>query len=196
MRIALNAQLLSTRPTYRSAGISRVIYELIAHLPSGADGREYLVFAPESRDNRRLVDRRGLAGRLTRLPTERPAVRVAWEQLVLPLELARQRVDLLHALGFVSPFGWRGPTIVTAYDLSFLRFPELFHRGNRLYLSRFAPPSLRRATRVIAISEHTRQDVIRLCGVAPERVTTIHLAADDRFRPEDAETVALLLAER
>ncbi len=90
MRIALNAQLLSTRPTYRSAGISRVIYELIAHLPAHGDNHQYLVFAPDSDDNRRLLAGRGLAGRLTRLPTERPAVRIAWEQVVLPLELARR----------------------------------------------------------------------------------------------------------
>ena len=190
MRVALNAQLLSTRPTYRSAGISRVIYELIAHLPVEPGRPRYVVFAPDSEDNRRLLDRRRLDRRLTRLPTERPAVRIAWEQLALPVELARGRAALLHALGFVSPFAWRGPTVVTAYDLSFLRFPELFNRGNRLYLGRFAPPSLRRADRVIAISEHTRQDVIHLCGVAPERVTTVHLAADERFRPADPGAVA------
>jgi glycosyltransferase involved in cell wall biosynthesis len=114
---------------------------------------------------------------------DRPPVRIAWEQSVLPLELLRERADLLHALGFVSPFAWRGRTVVTVYDLSFLRFPETFNRGNRVYLSTFTPPSLRRADRVITISEDARRDVIELCGVAPERVTPILLAADERFRP-------------
>jgi glycosyltransferase involved in cell wall biosynthesis len=103
--------------------------------------------------------------------------------MVLPIELPRARADLLHALGFVSPFGWRGPTVVTVYDLSFLRFPEVFNRANRLYLGTFTPPSLRRADRVITISESARQDVIELCGVPPERVTPILLAADERFKP-------------
>ena len=190
MRVALNAQLLSTAPTYRGAGISRVIYELVAHLGSVPSSYKYLVFAPESEDNRRLVRSAGIEARLTRLPVERPAVRVAWEQLALPLELRRARVDLLHALGFVSPLVWRGPTVVTVYDLSFLLFPELFNRANRLYLRQLAPPSFRRASHVIAISEHTRQDVIRLCGVSPERVTAIHLAADARFSPADPNAVA------
>ena len=196
MRVALNAQLLSTRPTYRTAGISRVIYELIANLPTDRSDHHYLVFAPDSEDNRRLLARRKLSGQLTRLPTERPAVRIAWEQLALPVELARRRVDVLHALGFVSPCAWRGPTVVTVYDLSFLRYPRVFNRGNRLYLSRFTPPSLRRATRVIAISEHTRQDVIQLCGVPPERVTTIHLAADERFHPADPAEIVRFRARR
>ena len=37
---------------------------------------------------------------------------------------------LLHSLAFVSPLLWRGPTVVTIYDLSFLLFPERFNAGN------------------------------------------------------------------
>ena len=196
MRVALSAQLLSTGPGYRAAGISRVIYELLAHLPAVTGGLRYSVFAPDSVENRRLFRSPRLQAHLTRLPMDRPAIRVAWEQLVLPLECARQGVDLLHALGFVSPFAWSGPTIVTLYDLSFLRFPHLFNRVNRHYLGRLSPPSLRRAARVVAISEHTRRDVIELCGVPPERVTTIHLAADARFRPARPDAVAAFRRRR
>ena len=127
--------------------------------------------------------------RLTRLPVDRPPVRIAWEQTVLPVELLREGADLLHALGFVSPAAWRGKTVVTVYDLSFLRFPEVYNRANRFYLSTFTPPSLRRADRVITISEETRRDVIELCGVAPEKVTPILLAADARFQPAAPEAV-------
>ena len=197
MRIALNAQLLSTTPTYRSAGISRVIYELLAHLKaaSGPD-EQYTVYAPRSAENRAFLRAAGLPARLTSLPTDRPPVRIAWEQAVLPPELLRTGADLLHALGFVAPLAWRGPTVVTVYDLSFLRFPELFNRGNRVYLRTFTPPSLRRAERVITISEHTRRDVVELCGVPPERVTPILLAADPRFRPCDPDEAAAFKARK
>jgi glycosyltransferase involved in cell wall biosynthesis len=196
MRVALNAQLLSTTASYRTAGISRVIRQLLAHLRSVPSPFDFVIYAPDSPDNRRLLDGPGFRRRLTRVPTERPAVRIAWEQLALPLELLRDRANLLHTLAFVSPFAWRGRTVVTAYDLSFLRYPEAFNRANRLYLARFAPPSLRRADRVITISEHTRRDVIELCGIPPERVTTIHLAADERFRPADPVAVARFKVER
>ena len=197
MRIALNAQLLSTRPTYRSAGIARVIYELLANLKaaSGPD-QQYVVYAPRSEENRAFLRAAGLRARLTALPTERPPVRIAWEQALLPPELYRAGADLLHALGFVAPLAWRGPTVVTVYDLSFLRFPELFNRGNRVYLGTFTPPSLRRADRVITISEHTKRDVVELCGVPPERVTPILLAADPRFRPCDPKQVAEFKARK
>jgi glycosyltransferase involved in cell wall biosynthesis len=187
--VALNAQLLSSAASYRAAGINRVLQHLLAELPAVPGDERYLVYAPDSAANRRLLAAPRLRSRLTRLPMDRPTVRIAWEQSVLPLELARSRADLLHALGFVSPFAWRGRTVVTVYDLSFLRFPEVFNRANRLYLGTFTPPSLRRADRVITISESARRDVIELCGVAPERVTAILLAADERFRPAPADAV-------
>ena len=190
MRIALNAQLLSSAASYRSAGINRVLQHLLTELPAVPGDEEYLVYAPAGEANRRLLSVPRVRRRLTRLPVDRPPVRIAWEQTVLPLELLRERADLLHALGFVSPFAWRGKAVVTVYDLSFLRFPEVFNRSNRFYLGTFTPRSLRRADRVITISESTRQDVIDLCGVAPERVTPILLAADERFTPASPEAVA------
>jgi glycosyltransferase involved in cell wall biosynthesis len=194
VRVALNAQLLSSSAGYRSAGISRVIQHLLAELPRVEGSEEYLVYAPSSDANRRLLSVPRVRTRLTRLPVARPPVRIAWEQTVLPLELLREGADLLHALGFVSPFGWRGKTVVTVYDLSFLRFPEVYNRPNRVYLGTFTPPSLRRADRVITISEDCRRDVIELCGVAPERVTTILLAADERFRPAPPSDIAAFRA--
>jgi glycosyltransferase involved in cell wall biosynthesis len=183
VRIALNAQLLSSAASYRAAGINRVLHHLLAELPSVPGDEQFLVYAPYGDANRRLLRVPRVRSRLTRLPVDRPPVRIAWEQTVLPLELLREGADLLHALGFVSPIAWRGRTVVTVYDLSFLRFPEVYNRANRMYLSSFTPPSLRRADRVITISEDARRDVIELCGVAPERVTPILLAADERFRP-------------
>lgn len=190
VKVALNAQLLSASASYRSAGIRRVIHHLLAELPGLAGAEQFHVFAPDAPANRRLLSAPHVTAHLNGLPMERPVARIAWEQMVLPVELLRTRADLLHALGFVSPFAWRGPTIVTTYDLSFMRFPHLFNRGNRYYLRNFCPPSLRRADRVITISEHARQDVIELCGVRPERVKAILLAADERFRPASSDAVA------
>jgi glycosyltransferase involved in cell wall biosynthesis len=196
VRVALNAQLLSSAASYRAAGINRVLQHLLAELPGVPGDERYVVYAPYSDANRRLLAAPRVRSRLTRLPMDRPPVRIAWEQTVLPIELVREGADLLHALGFVSPIAWRGRTVVTVYDLSFLRFPEVYNRANRVYLGTFTPPSLRRADRVITISEDARRDVIELCGVAPERVTPILLAADERFRPAPSAAIEAFRARQ
>jgi glycosyltransferase involved in cell wall biosynthesis len=86
-------------------------------------------------------------------------------------------------MAFVAPLFSPCPTVVTVLDLSFLRFPEAFKTFNRLYLGLMTRVSVRRASRVIAISESTRQDVIALLGASPDRVHRVYCGVDSAFRP-------------
>ena len=183
--VGLNAHLLSLGRNYRGAGINWYIYNLLCHLPEVAEHIRYTAFLSE----RRFLPTPPLAVRRSRLPTIRPPVRILWEQAIQPAALRREKVDLLHAMAFVSPLLSSCPTVVTVYDLSFLRFPESFRPLNRLYLRLFTQRSVERARRVIAISESTRQDVVRLLGKPAERVDVVYCGVDARFHPRDPETV-------
>ena len=90
---------------------------------------------------------------------------------------------MLHALAFVTPLLSPCPSVVTIYDLSFLLYPESFKRSKRFYLGLFTRLSARRARRIIAISESTKRDVVRLLGVPPEKVEVVYCGIDDAFRP-------------
>ena len=191
MHIALNAHLLSLTETYRGAGINWYIHNLLTHLPRVDRDNHYTAF---------LGDRRftgsGLALKLSWLPTFRPAVRIFWEQVVQPFALQKERVDLLHALAFVTPLLSPCPSVVTVYDLSFLLYPENFERAKRFYLGLFTRLSVRRARRVIVISESTKRDVVRLLGVPPEKVEVVYCGLDEAFHPLAQEQVAAFRSKR
>jgi alpha-1,3-rhamnosyl/mannosyltransferase len=72
---------------------------------------------------------------------------------------------------------------VTVHDLSFARAPELLHPRDRLLFQLFVPRSLRRAERVIAVSEATRRDLAEAYGVDPARVAVVHNGVAEAFRP-------------
>lgn len=176
--VALNAQLLFGGASYRSAGIHHYIDNLLRALPDAAPEFHYTVFVGAGRPQMP-----GAAIRRTRLPTQRPSVRILWEQLIQPLELLRARPDLLHSLAFASPLVNPCPAVVTVYDLSFRLTPDKFPPAQRLYLSALTAHSCRRARRVIAISESTKRDVVRLFGVDPARVDVAYPGVDPVFRP-------------
>jgi glycosyltransferase involved in cell wall biosynthesis len=184
LRIALNAQLLSFADNYRSGGISRVIYHLLAELGRDPRSHTYDVFVPTAPTNDGW-------GKLTFHPsgghTARPAMRILWEQTVLPRELTRLRPDLLHGTAYALPVGWPGACVVTIYDLSFLRFPSAFKPANRIYLAATTRAAARRARRIVTISEHARRDIVRFLSVPEQRVDVAFPAAEARFRllPEE-----------
>ncbi len=126
----------------------------------------------------------------SRFPTGRAAVRIAWEQLVLPLATARLGLDLLFCPVNVRPIFSPCPTVITIHDLIFLRYPKAFHPLKRLYLTALTGWSAHHAAHVIAVSEATRQDVITLLGVDPRRVTTVHNGVGTKFAPASTEEKA------
>ncbi|RMF04547.1 MAG: glycosyltransferase family 1 protein, partial [Chloroflexi bacterium] len=187
-RIGLNAHLLSLSQSYRGAGISWYITNLLKNLKQESPAEfEYTTFL---NDRAFEAHKFGLQAQFSALPTRRPVVRIFWEQFVQPLALRRANINLLHALAFVAPVAAPCPFVVTVYDLSFIRYPEAFRPFNRWYLSRFTARTVRRAKAVITISESTRQDVIRFLGAPPERVHTIYCGVDSGFRPLPAADVA------
>ncbi len=185
--IALNAHLLTAADSYRSAGIAVYVMNLLRHLADVNDGLEYRV----------LLGDPGLAAEdfnlpvlFSRVPTTRPTVRVIWEQSILPWVLRQLDAALLHAPAFVGPLLSPCPQVITVHDLSFLRHPKFFRRGNRLYLQTFTGIACRRAAAVIAVSNFTAGEVRTLLRVPAERVHIIYHGVDPRFRPLPLQEVA------
>jgi glycosyltransferase involved in cell wall biosynthesis len=189
-RVALNAHLLSGDATYRSAGISVYIANLAAHLAPhlGAtdDPRRLLIFLGDG------VLPEGTQAQVmrSRISTASPWRRIVWEQFVLPIHLRRLDVDLLHGPAFAGPLATTCPQVITVHDLSFLRYPEFFRAGNRLYLRAITGISCRRAAAVIAVSDFTAREITALLGVPADRITTVYHGVAPRFRPLPPDAVA------
>ena len=108
-----------------------------------------------------------------------PLIRIP---LTLSAELRKNPVDVLHVQFTAPPFA-PCPVVVSIHDLSFEHLPETFKRRSRAQLRLTVRRSARKATHILALSEHARADIVATYGIAPERVTAIPLAAADRFRP-------------
>jgi len=189
--VALNAHLLAGQASYRSAGIHHYIDNLLRHLPAADPHFRYTVFVGAGRP-----EMPGAVVRRAALPTSHPIIRIFWEQLLQPLELARVRPDLLHSLAFVLPVSLSCPAVVTVYDLSFRRTPDRFSAARRLYLSTFTAHACRQARRVLAISESTKADVVRIFGIAPDKVDVAYPGLSPAFRPLPRAEVETFRARR
>ncbi len=181
MHVVINALLLDLSPTYRGAGISHYQQRLLEALSAVSDG--------DVRITAFVHDRRWQAPANLGLyrpgwSTAHPVGRILWEQTVQPWAVRRLRAEVYHSLAFVTPvWGTDIPQVVTVHDLSFVRFPDTLPPWKARYLRWFTRLSLRRASRVIAVSESTRQDILRWLALPPDRVVTVPNGVDPHFRP-------------
>jgi len=92
-----------------------------------------------------------------------------------------RKYDLFHVSNQVKQPPGRTPVSATVHDLTCWLLPETHTAANRAADAVFADRVLRKARGLIAVSENTRQDTIRLLGIAPERIRTIYSGVPDRF---------------
>jgi len=100
----------------------------------------------------------------------------------MPAAVQRSHADLLH-VSYVAPPWLPCRSIVSVHDLSYLVYPGSVSLRTRLILTLLVPMSVRRAARVIAISEHTKRDLVARYRLSPDRVVVIYLAAAPAFHP-------------
>ncbi|MGO8673253.1 MAG: glycosyltransferase [Capsulimonadaceae bacterium] len=118
-----------------------------------------------------------------------PSNDALWMQQAFPSAARRDRIDVAHTQYNTPLFGMSCPIVTTVHDITFALFPEHFLPRDRFILNRFVPDSMRRAARVIAVSESTRRDILRRYKqLPPEKVVTTLLAPDSQFTPREQES--------
>jgi glycosyltransferase involved in cell wall biosynthesis len=113
--------------------------------------------------------------------------RVGFDRLLREAELFHATEHLLLPLQSI-------PTVLTVHDLIFRHLPEHHKPLNRWYLNLTMPLYCRRAGHIIAVSEHTKRDLISAYGIAAEKVSVVYEAAAPEFCPQPAQTVAAVRA--
>ncbi|MDD4103153.1 MAG: glycosyltransferase family 1 protein [Kiritimatiellae bacterium] len=110
-------------------------------------------------------------------------LRIIWEQTALPVLLRRWRVPLLHAPAYVAPLLAQCPCVLTVHDLHVFTHPAFCSAGNRLHYRMLMPRSIQRAARIIAYSEHTRDNIIASFPEAASKITVVPPGIQSDLQP-------------
>jgi alpha-1,3-rhamnosyl/mannosyltransferase len=168
MRIAIDA----TPTLVRSAGVKNYIHHWVRHLRLQSRGDEIRVF-PFLGDLGELnheASPMGASGTVSRLAFVH-ALRIFGSPL---LDHAIPGADIFHASNLVRTVPRYARLTATVHDLTSWIMPDRNTQASFEADAQFADRILTRADGLIAVSENTRQDAIRILGIAPEKITTIH----------------------
>ncbi|MFH1033862.1 MAG: glycosyltransferase family 1 protein [Pseudomonadota bacterium] len=109
-----------------------------------------------------------------------------WEHLWLPRVLKRNDVQVMHGPATLIPLIRDGyASVATIHDLVAFLYPETVPKKYALYMTWLIKRVVKRAQRIISVSQCTKDDLVRVLGVAPERIAVIHEAAQPGFKPID-----------
>ncbi|TMF00194.1 MAG: glycosyltransferase family 4 protein [Chloroflexi bacterium] len=186
MRIGINALFLQKPAT----GMGQHLLHLLEGLDSLDEKdqqymllaprfrRAYTVRAPQLSDRFREVE---VVSALARLGEN--VEQVWWEQVGIVLAGMREKIDLLHCPYWSNPVWSPWPTVVTVHDVIQFVLPEYAWRKiSRLYFG-LVSAGARRADAVITVSQCSKQDIMKILGLGPERIHVIGNAVDASLFP-------------
>jgi glycosyltransferase involved in cell wall biosynthesis len=153
---------VDVNPATRDVATGTEVYtrEVSARLPKIAPDLKWDFFASRPKA--------GLGVDVVVLPFHR-----MWSQVRLPLALAGAHPDLLFVPAHSVPFAWPGKALTVVHDLAFERCPEAYAPAERTYLRLTTRWATARCKVLIAVSESTKQDLVTLYGVKPDRVRVV-----------------------
>jgi glycosyltransferase involved in cell wall biosynthesis len=157
VRIGVNALYLIPGGV---GGTEIYLRNLLAALAAADSRNTYFVLT-----NRETTDLVPAAENMHAVPqrvraANRPA-RIAWEQTVVPMLARKHGLDVLLNPGFTAPFVCPCPQVTVFHDLQHKRHPEHFRWFDLPFWNLLLYGSAHRSARLIAVSEATRQDLLR-----------------------------------
>jgi glycosyltransferase involved in cell wall biosynthesis len=174
---------------HQGAGLARYAERLAAQLISTYGDRARLRYFYNRHSGHKAPA--GLEGRPT---ISLPLNQLAWRLSVLASQLYHvpyapiqrhlrgQPPTIYHATEHLLP-RLTTPTVLTVHDLIFERYPQHHTARNRLFLHAGMPLFVRAATAIIAVSRHTRNDLVELYGADEAKIHVVYEGVDERFRP-------------
>lgn len=181
MRIGIDARL------YRSsaAGIGRYSQNLIKNLLELDKENEYVLFMKP--DDKQEFDNWIIENSLKIDNCKLKIVDIPHyslsEQTKLAKIIEKENCDLVHFLNFNHPVRYKGKFIVTIHDLTLLFYPEVAKRTNFIKQAAFRyvfKKACKNSSQIIAVSKNTKNDIIKTFHIAPEKISVIYEAADDK----------------
>ncbi|MEW6606640.1 MAG: glycosyltransferase family 1 protein [bacterium] len=110
-----------------------------------------------------------------------PLIRIPFS---FPLEILKRPIDLFH-VQYIAPPLCSCPIIVTIHDLSFIHYPQYFTKREQLRMSMLIPITARQATKILAVSEYSKKDIINSYRIPEDKIVVTYDGVNESFHPID-----------
>ena len=182
MKIGINTYFFK----FPASGSGQYLIHLLQALAEVDQKNTYILLSPQpiSEKIARLLKFPHIVTPVPRLARRNASIEnLMWEQFTSTSAARKSGVDLLHVPYFAPPFFPRTPSIITIHDIIPLRLPQYRTDPKMKAYLQLITRAARKATLIITVSHHAKQDMIDALKLPAERIRVIYEAAGDEYHP-------------
>lgn len=179
MKIAVNTRLLQYG---KLDGIGWFTYETLKRITKNHPQVEF-IFIFDRRPHPALKFPQNVREIVLPPPTRHPVLWYLWFEWLIPTVLKRLKPDL-----FLSPDGYislrtKTPQLAVIHDINFIHRPQELPFCIGSYYRHYFPKFAKKATRIVTVSEYSKQDICNTFSVPGEKVDVVFNGAGEIFSP-------------
>jgi glycosyltransferase involved in cell wall biosynthesis len=129
-------------------------------------------------------------------PTRHPLLYIWWFQLTLKRKIKKDRIDVFWSPDGMIPLGLKIPTLASIHDLNFEHFPKDLPWVVSKYYRYFFPKFAKQATKIITVSQTTKQDIIACYQIAQDQISVIYNGVNQLYKPFNSSEKAQFISDQ
>lgn len=182
-------------------GVSKYTENLVKALVKIDSKNKYILFGSSLRQKkklnefrRQLKDSQNVEFKLLPLPPR--ILEILWNNLhILPIDNFTGAMDIFHSSDWLQPplKSEQTKKITTIHDMVVYLFPSSLHPRIIANQKRRLKQVKNEVDLIIADSQNTKEDVIKFLEISQDKISVVHLAAGDQFRPIESEKIESIL---
>ena len=172
-------------------GIGVYTQNLMDHLLPIDKDNEYVLFYLSPQFLGRYAHYSNVYEKLVTAPNK-----LIWDQIKIPIEAKRHSVDVIFNTKFTVPLFTTAKTVMVLHGSEWFVYPQFSKRWDIFYVKLMMPIYHRAASKVIAVSNKAKKDLVEHAGADSRRFTTIYLAPGEQFSVTPDESTLRTVKER
>lgn len=185
MKIGIDARWILNPEKSDAIGVGHYTYQLIRHLLKIDQKNQYVLFFDYRAREKDIKKFSKPNVKIKYFPWSdyKKYLPGAYSEILGLATLSRNNLDVLHVTSPDArvPLGYRGKVICTFQDLAVYQYPNLFPKASRIKARYNRNAMAKRADKIIAVSENTKNDLEKLFHIDGKRAEVIKNGVDDRF---------------
>ena len=186
MRFVFMGRILS--PAYAGYGVQTLLLGLLRAIAEAGTTHELVLIVDPTQQVPTELQGAFQIAPLAPRPSG-AAARLWWDHVAVGMLCCQLRADALYCPAHVRPLYAPCPTVVSVPDMMYHRFPDQWAWSDQTYFRLAVSGLTRRATKIAALSEATRRDLVAITGVSAAHVAVIYPGVPVGFQPVDPQAM-------
>ena len=163
-------------------GIARYIHETTKRIVLAHPEHEFHFLFDRPYDEQ-FIYADNVTPHILRPPSRHPVLWYLWFEWAVPRKLKAINADVFYSGDMYCSLRTDTPTLMVSHDLNYEHHPEYLTKSVRKYMLHYSPLYHKKAGKLIAVSEATKKDIVKIYGIAHDKINVAYNAVPDGFAP-------------